>query len=83
LDSLSLNRAKLLGSKDSPIRQAKERLSEKLLEVAKQNKELSNVEATMMMPGNKDFRGFQFQHVKQMLMALSGGYQVIHEDLIV
>jgi hypothetical protein len=83
LDYLSLNRCKLVGSKDSPIRQAKERLSEKLLEVTKQNKELSNVEATMMMPGNKEFRGFQFEHVKQMLIDLSGGYQVIHEDLIV
>ena len=64
LKTLSLNRGQLIGSKESPARLAKESLAKKLLEVAKQNKELSNAESTMMMPGNKEFRGYQFEHVK-------------------
>jgi len=83
LNTLSLNRGHLIGSIDSPERRAKKSLAEKLLELAKQNKELSNAESTMMMSGNKEFRGYQFQHVKQILMDRTRGYQVINEDLIV
>ena len=83
LNTLSLNRRHLIGSIDSPERRAKKSLAEKLLELAKQNKELSNAESTMMMPGNKEFREYQFQHVKQILMDKTRGYQVINEDLIV
>ena len=73
----------MIGSIDSPEHRAKKSLAEKLLELAKQNKELSNAESIMMMPGNKEFRGYQFQHVKQILMDRTRGYQVINEDLIV
>ena len=84
LNTLSLNRRHLISSIDSPERRAKKSLAEKLLELAKQNKELSNAESTMMMPGNKEFKGYQFQHVKQILMDKTRGYhEVNNEDLIV